>query len=73
VADLAGPNGQVALALVVRWTGTAEVGEFGSAFAAVAPKLAGPSRYAALGDHAVSIVVAPTAAMAQTLSAALHP
>jgi len=74
LAILGGPNGQIALAMVIRWSSLADMHEFGSAFGLVTSKLAGTSTYdGTLGDSTVSIVIAPNVQVGQKLHDDLRP
>lgn len=74
VAILAGPSGQVALTLVIRWTSATDVAEFAAAWDSVRTKVAGDWVYdGALGDQTIGILIGPTQAAAQALDGALRP
>ncbi|HEX7950735.1 MAG TPA: hypothetical protein VF494_10335 [Candidatus Limnocylindrales bacterium] len=74
VAILAGPNGQVALALVLAWTSPADIAEFAAAWDSVRTKVAGEWIYdGTLGDNRVAVLLAPSRAAAQALDATLRP
>jgi hypothetical protein len=74
VAILAGPSGQLALAMVIRWSTSTDVTEFANAYGGITAKLGGPSSYdGTLGDNMISIVIAPSVQLDQILYDDLHP
>jgi hypothetical protein len=74
LAILGGPSGQLALALVIRWSSPGDVNEFATAYRAITARLGGPSSYdATRGDNSVSIVIAPTVELARILAGDLQP
>jgi hypothetical protein len=69
----AGPNGQAAVAMVIRWTSEPEVVELGSSWPTAATAI--PTAYlydGSLRPATVAIVIAPDAALAQALDTALR-
>ena len=74
VAILAGPSGQLALAMVIRWSTSTDVTEFATAYGGITAKLGGPSSYdGTLGDDMISIAIAPSVHLDQILYDDLHP
>ncbi|MBI3751656.1 MAG: hypothetical protein HY263_08400 [Chloroflexi bacterium] len=74
VAIFEGPAGQVALAMIIRWTRTTDVAEFAGAWDVVRSRVAGNWIYdGVLGDNQVGILIGPTQALAERLDAALRP
>lgn len=72
LAILAGPNGQLALAIRTEWTTPTDAAEFSSAAVTALAKASGTGRVASRAGSVTSdVVVAPTAELAQRLLAAL--
>jgi hypothetical protein len=68
IAVLAGPNGQLAVVIVARWTTSADRDEFAAAYARVSSRLPGvPSFDGTLGENTTAIVIAPSQALGQAL------
>jgi hypothetical protein len=71
VAILAGPNGQLALALVTQWTSAAEMQQFSSTVAGLGSK--GPGgQVVGLGDNRLGLVIGPSQAIEATLASELR-
>jgi hypothetical protein len=74
LAILTGPSGQLALAMVIRWSSATDVNEFATAYGTISARLGGASTYdGTLGDNTISIVIGPTIQIGQTLHDDLRP